>query len=232
MSQTPISASEALHRLRTGNERFVDNVRSIEAIASQGRRAGLAAGQTPFAVILSCSDSRVPAEIVFDCGLGDLFVVRVAGNVVAPSLLGSIEFAVSTFGTELVLVMGHSQCGAVKATLSALGSAGRPTSPNILDIVSRIAPSVGEMVAAQPNHPDLLEHAVRANVRASVAQLCHGSRILEDLIAQGKLTVIGAEYSLESGRVHFLKDPLSLPLESPASSSVITHRPPVDRAVS
>ena len=206
MSQLIVPAAEALRRLRTGNERFARNVRSIDALASQSRRASLAAGQSPFAVILSCSDSRVPSEIVFDCGLGDLFVVRVAGNVVAPSLLGSIEFAVSTFGTSLVVVMGHSQCGAVRATLNALQSSGQPASPNISDIVSRIVPGVREVVGAHRDPEELLAAAVRANVRASVAQVRHGSRILEAQLATGELWVVGAEYSLEEGRVTFLDD--------------------------
>lgn len=197
-----VTHEEALSRLRAGNERFAANLRSIEAIASQSQRAALAAGQTPFAVVLSCSDSRVPAEIVFDCGLGDLFVVRVAGNIVAPSLVGSIEFAVATFSTQLVVVMGHTRCGAVAATVESLRAGTVVPSENIRSIVERITPSLAELVQVGGPEPDM--HAtVRANVRASANHLRCGSRILEEAIAEGKVKVVGAEYDLETGRVDF-----------------------------
>lgn len=193
---------EALARLRAGNERFVSNVRSIEAIATQAQRAALVAGQAPFAIVLSCSDSRVPAEIVFDCGLGDLFVVRVAGNIVAPSGLGSVEFAVATFGTPLVVVMGHTHCGAIAATVDAIRSKGTVATSSIRSIVDRVAPSITELVQAGTPEPDL-RAAVRANVRASVNQLRHGSRLLEESITDERLLVVGAIYELETGRVDF-----------------------------
>ncbi|HWB74072.1 MAG TPA: carbonic anhydrase [Nannocystaceae bacterium] len=196
------SYREALARLRAGNDRFVSNVRSIDAIASQGQRAALVAGQAPFAIVLSCSDSRVPAEIVFDCGLGELFVVRVAGNIVAPSGLGSVEFAVATFGTPLVVVMGHTHCGAIAATVDAIKNDGLVPTNSIRSIVDRVAPSITELVRAGATEPDL-RGAVRANVRASANQLRHGSRLLEESIVEERLLVVGALYELETGRVDF-----------------------------
>jgi carbonic anhydrase len=199
----PVDPREALDRLRRGNARFASNVRSVEALASQAHRADLVDGQSPFAVILSCSDSRVPAEIIFDCGLGDLFVVRVAGNVVAPSLVGSVEFAVATFGTRLVVVMGHSRCGAIGATLDALAAGKGPPSENVRDIVERIAPAVRPIVDRGGERANLVRAATRANVRASAEHLRRGSRILEERIEAGALAVVGAEYALETGQVDF-----------------------------
>ncbi len=200
-----IDAITALEQLRDGNQRFASGLRSLEAAPSRTKRLELTAGQEPFAIILGCSDSRVPAEIVFDQGLGDLFVIRVAGNIVAPSQVGSVEFAASQYGTRLVVVMGHSQCGAVLATLEELK---RPTgehSRNLRSIVDRISPAVeGLMATDLRNHPDeLVQQAVRANVRASVNQLRHGSEVLENLIDHHGLLVVGAEYSLETGVVEF-----------------------------
>jgi len=196
-------ALEILRTLREGNQRFVNNVRSVDAMATQARRAALVEKQSPGAVILSCSDSRVPAEIVFDCGLGDLFVVRVAGNVVAPSLLGSVEFAVATFGTPLVIVMGHTKCGAIAATVDALQKRTTAPSVSIDDIVQRIAPAVTELVQRDGPRDALLRDATHANIRASVDRLRHGSAILEDRVTRSELMIVGAEYSLESGRVEF-----------------------------
>jgi carbonic anhydrase len=201
-----ITALEALARLREGNERFASNVRSLESLLSHTRRGDLAAGQEPFAIILGCSDSRVPAELVFDQGLGDLFVIRVAGNIVAPSQIGSVEFAATRFGTRLVVVLGHSQCGAIVATLeSLLEEPDAQQSRNLLSIVDRVRPSVETLLATdlRNDREQLMKSAVRANVRASVNQLQHGSAILERLIAEDGLLVVGAEYSLETGRVEF-----------------------------
>jgi len=200
---TPVPCHEALARLREGNDRFVRNVRSVQAFATQAQRGALVAGQAPFAIVLSCSDSRVPAEIVFDCGLGDLFVVRVAGNVVAPSIVGSVEFAAATFGTELVVVMGHTHCGAIAATLDALRGGAQSPSENIRDIVERIKPSVAEIVRDGEVDDATSRAATRANVRASANHLRHGSRILEQRIADRHLLVVGAEYDLETGQVSF-----------------------------
>ncbi|HVR98279.1 MAG TPA: carbonic anhydrase [Thermoanaerobaculia bacterium] len=200
----PISAPEALARLRDGNQRFVSGVRSLDALLSPTRRLALAASQSPFATVLGCSDSRVPAEIVFDQGLGDLFVIRVAGNIVAPSQVGSVEFAAARFGTPLVVVLGHTQCGAILATLEELRS-GASHSPNLRSIVSRIRPSVETLLAAglESDDESLVRQAVRANVRASADHLRHGSALLEQMIQEGRLLVVGAEYSLETGEVDF-----------------------------
>ncbi|MDQ5831921.1 MAG: carbonic anhydrase [Actinomycetota bacterium] len=200
-----ISAREALERLREGNRRFVSDVRSHGSPASQTRRNELAAGQEPFAIILGCSDSRVPAEIVFDQGLGDLFVIRVAGNIVASSQVGSVEFAAARFGTRLVVVLGHSQCGAVLATLEELQQPTDHQSQNLRSIVDRVRPSVEALLATSLRHdPDaLVRQAVRANIRVSANHLRHGSEILEQLVQNTGLLVVGAEYSLETGIVDF-----------------------------
>ncbi len=203
-----VTAREALRRLRDGNRRFVEGDRSLDTFATQARRAELVSNQTPIAVILGCSDSRVPVEIVFNQGLGDLFVIRVAGNIVAPSQVGSVEFAAARFGTRLVVVMGHSQCGAVTAAVEeALGRASNE-SRNLRSIVDRVRPSVETVVLARPadNVEELVSHAVRANVRASVDHLRHGSQLLEALIQRDGLSVVGAEYSLESGVVTFFDE--------------------------
>jgi carbonic anhydrase len=200
-----IPAPEALQRLRDGNRRFVSNVRSHDSLASETRRTEVAAGQEPFAIILGCSDSRVPAEIVFDQGLGDLFVIRVAGNIVAPSQIGSVEFAAERYGTRLVVVLGHSQCGAILATIDELA---RPTvkqSRNLHSIVDRVRPAV-EPLLQSGLHTDphaLVRDAVRANVCISARHLRHGSDVLEQLIDEQGLAVVGAEYSLETGAVDF-----------------------------
>jgi carbonic anhydrase len=200
-----ITAHDALARLREGNRRFVSDIHDGAAAVSRSRRQELAAGQEPFAIILGCSDSRVPAEIVFDQGLGDLFVIRVAGNIVASSQVDSVEFAAARFGTRLVVVLGHSQCGAVIATLEALQQPVDQRSRSLRAIVGRIRPSVEALLATDLRHdPDgLLAHAVRANIRASANQLRHGSETLERLIAQDGLIVVGAEYSLDTGVVCF-----------------------------
>ena len=197
------AASEALERLREGNRRFVSDLAKADGLSSRSRRAELVTGQRPFAIILGCSDSRVPAEIVFDQGLGDLFVIRVAGNIVAPSQIGSVEFAAERFGTRLVVVLGHSQCGAVLATLEELQRPRESQSRNLRSIVDRIRPSVeGLLVTELRSDLDaLVSTAVRANVRASANQLRHGSEVLERLIEDDGLIVVGAEYSLETGLV-------------------------------
>jgi carbonic anhydrase len=200
-----IPAPDALARLRDGNRRFVADVRSRETLPSRARRIELAAGQEPFAVILGCSDSRVPVEIVFDQGLGDLFVIRVAGNIVAPSLIGSVEFATEQFGTRLVVVLGHSNCGAIEATLRQLQRPRENQSRNLRAIVDLVRPSVENLLATDLRHDRaaLVREAVRANIRASAMQLRHGSQIIEGLIHDDGLMIVGAEYSLESGEVDF-----------------------------
>lgn len=200
-----LSALAALERLREGNGRYVSGERKLETLMGQSRRRELVAGQSPFAVVLGCSDSRAPVEIVFDQGLGDLFVIRVAGNVVASSQIGSVEFAAAEFGTRLVVVLGHTYCGAIRATLSQLQQPTEEQSPGLRSIVDRIRPSVQELLATDlRNDPESLARAaIRANIRASANQLRHGSKILEQLIQTEGLLVVGAEYSLETGVVEF-----------------------------
>jgi len=192
---------EALERLREGNKRFVSNRRSPDSATA--RRLELATSQEPFAIFLGCSDSRVPAEIVFDQGLGDLFVIRVAGNIVAPSQVGSVEFAAELYHTRLVVVMGHSQCGAILATLQAIENPDKGVSPNLADIVDRIRPAVEGHLSSGLKRDELVREAVRANVKASADHLRHGSKILEELIRSKGLLVVGAKYSLDTGIVDF-----------------------------
>jgi carbonic anhydrase len=201
-----VPARQALERLREGNLRFAANVRGSDAFVSHTRRAELASGQQPFAIILGCSDSRVPAEIVFDQGLGDLFVIRVAGNIVAPSQVGSVEFAAARYATRLVVVLGHSQCGAILATLEELRTPTENQSHNLRSIVDRVRPSVEGLLRTELRHDSdaLVREAGRANIRASVDHLRHGSQVLEELIHEQGLVVVGAEYSLETGVVEFL----------------------------
>ena len=200
-----IPAAEALERLQQGNCRFVASLRDEQTLTRPVRRNELVANQQPFAIILGCSDSRVPAEIVFDQGVGDLFVIRVAGNVVAPSQVGSVEFAAERFGTQLVVVLGHSMCGAIEATLEELGRPSDRQSPNLRSIVDRVRPAVEPLLETElAKSPDaLLNQAIRANIRASASHLRHGSRILEQFIQQGRVSVVGAEYSVETGEVDF-----------------------------
>jgi carbonic anhydrase len=201
-----ISARDGLKLLREGNARFVAG-RGSDAVVNQSRRSALAERQEPFAIILGCSDSRVPAEIVFDQGLGDLFVIRVAGNIVAPSQIGSVEFAAERFGTRLVVVLGHSGCGAIIATLEELRRPAENQSRNLRSIVDRVRPSVEPLLATELQHDPqaLVRNAVRANVRASAGHLRNGSQILEHLIHEDGLLVVGAEYSLDTGVVEFFE---------------------------
>jgi carbonic anhydrase len=200
-----IHALEALEALREGNQRFLTAARGRSAPTGRVRRNELVEGQEPFAVILGCSDSRVPVEIVFDQGLGELFVIRVAGNIVAASQVGSVEFAVEKFGTRLVVVLGHTLCGAIQATLEQLQRPIETRSPNLRSIVDRIRPSVETLLETElRQHPEeLARRAVWANIRASVDHLRHGSQILEELIERDGLLVVGAEYALETGAVEF-----------------------------
>ena len=201
-----ISGREALQRLREGNRRFAESLHQPSGALTQERRHALAQGQEPFAIVLGCSDSRVPAELVFGLGFGDLFVIRVAGNIVAPSQVGSVEFAAARFGTRLAVVLGHTQCGAILATLEELRQPMPRQSPNLRSIVDRIRPSVEPLLASRPGQPppdDLVARAVRANIRASTDHLRHGSQILERLVARDGMLIVGAEYCLETGVVEF-----------------------------
>ena len=202
-----ITAVEALARLRDGNRRFVANQTTALALSDHARRAALVAGQEPFAIVLGCSDSRVPAELVFDQGFGDLFVIRVAGNIVAPSQVGSVEFAAARFGTRLIVVMGHSQCGAVIATLEELLGHTNNQSRNLRSIVDRVRPSVEALLSGRREEDveALVRDAIRANVRASVNHLRHGSELLEQLIRNDGLLVVGAEYSIGNRNCDILR---------------------------
>ena len=204
-----LSAREALDKLIEGNQRYAADLRSLESMLSHSRREALTEGQAPFAIILGCSDSRVPAEVVFDQGLGDLFVVRVAGNIVAPSQVGSVEFAAEHFGTRLVVVMGHTHCGAIEVTLDSLRNPDKYNSQNVQSIVQRIRPAVEGLLHTNlaENRAALEHEAMRANVRASVNHLRHGSEVIERLIAEKGLLVVGAEYQLETGIVEFFDVP-------------------------
>ena len=200
-----ISAQEALQRLREGNQRYVEETRSSDTLTGRSRRRAVADGQTPLAVILGCSDSRVPAEIVFDQGLGDLFVIRVAGNIVAPSQIGSVEFAAERYGVKLVVVLGHSNCGAILATIEELGRGSKEQSRHLRSIVDRIRPSVQAFIGTSlaSDQETLVHHSVRANIRMSANHLRHGSDVLEQLIDSSGLMVVGAEYNLDTGVVEF-----------------------------
>lgn len=204
-----ISSHEALERLKQGNKRFASGHSDVSD--EKSRRVELVDSQFPFAIVLGCSDSRVPAELVFDQGLGDLFVIRVAGNIVMPSQIGSVEFAVEKFGTRLVIVLGHSQCGAVLATLEELERPTQTQSPNVGHIVDAIRPSVEGLFNSYRggNREELVQAAVRENVRTSLERLRHGSEIIKNLVGKGQLLVVGAEYSLETGKVDFFEVPCS-----------------------
>ena len=203
-SSPALSARDALTRLRQGNRRYAQNVRSVDSLVSHSRRDSSL--QSPFAIVLGCSDSRAPAEIVFDQGLGDLFVIRVAGNIVAPSQVGSVEFAIERFDTRLVVVMGHTLCGAIDATLEAISGVQRPASRGLGSIVNRVRPAIEGLVhtTLAADRDQLRREAIRANVRASVNHLRHGSEIIERMALADGLLVVGAELDLTTGEVTFL----------------------------
>ena len=204
---------DALARLAEGNRRFREG--KVEPAIRSWSKDMAERPQRPFAIVFGCSDSRTPVEILFDQGFGDLFVVRIAGNVVAPSIIGSIEFAAAQFGTRLVVVMGHTKCGAIDATVHALETGLDAESRNIRSITDRIGPHIEHMIAPLSSakvgmhvgdHDALLREAMRANVRAAGDQLRHGSRILEDLVISGRIAVVSAEYEIETGTVHFFDE--------------------------
>jgi len=200
-----LSALESLARLQEGNRRFVSEMATSAADSTHARRLSLVPRQEPFAIVLGCSDSRAPAELIFDQGLGDLFVIRVAGNIVAPSQVGSVEFAAERFGTRLVAVVGHSQCGAVTATVDELLGEAPHSSRNLRSIVDRVRPAIEPLLESADDRDALLREGVRANVRLAADQLRHGSELLERLQRKDGLLIVGAEYSLESGVVEFFE---------------------------
>jgi len=204
-SDGALSSIEALEKLKAGNLRFSSNLRDIEIMASQAHRAKLVDGQNPHTIILGCSDSRVPAELVFDQGFGDLFVIRVAGNIVAPSQIGSVEFAVQSFGVPLVVVLGHSNCGAISATIDELERPDSERTPDLGSIVDRIKPAIATLMDTplRENRAELMAKGIRANIRLAADHLRHGSKLLEEKVNTRELLVVGAEYSLETGVVDF-----------------------------
>ena len=195
----------ALSRLQEGNRRFIANVRGIDALLSQQRRADLVERQQPFAIVLGCSDSRAPAELLFDQGLGDLFVIRIAGNIVAPSGIASVEFAAERFGIPLVVLMGHTGCGAIEATLELISRPHDPALQSLRSIVDRVRPAIEPLTTTDLARDPvaLRRQCVRANVRAGANHLRHGSPGLERMVLEERVAVVGAEYDLESGMVDF-----------------------------
>jgi len=203
-----INADNALQKLVEGNQRYIEGTADGAELTITTRRQDISDGQNPFAVILGCSDSRVPPELVFNRGLGDLFVIRVAGNIVAPSQIGSVEFACQHFGTQLVVVLGHSHCGAIKATVNALMGDPDQLSPNVASIIDRVTPAVHPIVKHNQfvDKDDLIHQAMRANVEQSVNGLQMRSRILRGMVDKGQIKIVGAEYSIETGIVDFYQD--------------------------
>ena len=201
-------ANKAFDRLKRGNRSFVARAQGNVQAAEATKDLALPQQQDPIAIILGCSDARVPAEIVFDQGPGDLFVIRVAGNIVAPSQLGSIEFAAVEFGTRLVVVLGHTQCGAVNAAMTAIKNPQMESSRSLRTIVGFIRPAVEDLIAddTERDEDEFYREAVRANVAASVRDVMHNSEILTRMIAEDGMRVVGAEYSLETGEVEFFDD--------------------------
>ena len=199
----------AYQNLVRGNERFTAGDPVSNTLATKERRDELVAGQNPSAIILGCSDSRVPAEVIFDQGLGELFVIRVAGNVAAQEGIGSIEYAVENCGTRLVVVLGHSCCGAVQATVNGLREGEMPSSPNLKSIVEKIAPAVSPLLESgdSADLESLVDQAVKANVKNTVNDLLSDSPVLQHWMKEDNLVVVGANYSLESGQVEFFDAP-------------------------
>jgi carbonic anhydrase len=200
-----VGPEEALDSLKAGNRRFAEGTSSHFATEEAKRRRALAQGQSPSTIILACSDSRVAPAVVLDQRLGDLFVIRVAGNIVAPEMLGSIEFAAASLGARLVVVLGHTMCGAIAATLGEIEQPSPDISPNLRAITERIRPvveSVRDAVGADARE-DVLSRSVRANVEASMRALRERSPVLDRLAREDGLVIVGAEYCLQTGIVDF-----------------------------
>jgi carbonic anhydrase len=192
-----VTADEALNKLMEGNKRYIENQMTGVKTCDVQARKKLATGQAPYAIILSCSDSRVPPELLFDEGLGEIFVVRVAGNVVDPVVLGSIEYAAEHLGSPLVMVLGHERCGAVKATVESKGKG----EGNIGKIVKAIAPALKSAKAAKKDKADFVETVVDENIKLVKGNLTKQSKVLAHLVKEGKLKVVTAKYDLDDGIV-------------------------------
>ena len=218
----PLTPAAALERLIAGNRRFAARAPTVRPLFDPI----FVEGQRPFAIVVGCSDSRTPVEIIFDEGFGDLFVVRVAGPVVAPSIVGSVEFAASTFGTRLVVVLGHTNCGAIRASMDVLRTGDRPESRNLRAITDRIVPQIrgivrnpGAMTDAQ-----IWRAAMRCKVEGCADDLRHGSQLLEEMVLAGQVAVVGADYDLATGKVDFFD---GLPLDRQRHARGAT-QPPVE----
>lgn len=200
--------AQVIEAFRAGNQRFLAGTSLHSSQSSLTKLKEYArVGQSPHAVVLCCSDSRAPVELIFDQDLGDVFVIRVAGNIVAPSLVGSVEFAAITFGTPVVMVMGHTLCGAVRATLRHIETKEALSSEGLNDIVNRIKPHIYTIAKIKNiSEEEKADRAVEANVRASVSQLSHSSRIIEEMVSLGRLKIIGSVLDLATGVVTFLDD--------------------------
>ncbi len=198
-----VTADKALELLAEGNKNYTKgDLHHLEQMSASKTRTSLAKVQHPYAIIVSCSDSRVPPEILFDKGLGEIFVIRVAGNVVAPHELGSIEYAAEHLGSTLIMVLGHERCGAVTAAVDAKG---KPEG-NIGSIVDSIAPAVEKAHKKNPaaNHADLVETSVNENVRLVAQNILGQSPVIKKLAAEGKVKVVGAKYDLDEGTVQMI----------------------------
>jgi len=198
-----VSAEQALQKLMDGNSRFVESKMAGSSLCDATARGKLAKSQHPYAIILSCSDSRVPPELIFDQALGEIFVVRVAGNVADPIVLGSIEYATEHLGSPLIMVLGHERCGAVTA---AVGSKGKHEG-NIGAILSAIEPAAKKAKVISKGKPqeELVECAVEVNAKAVAAALTKKSKVLAEQLKEGKIKIVSAKYDLDDGKVTILK---------------------------
>lgn len=201
------SAQEAIKLLKEGNQRFVANKRQIDPHGDDH-----AVDENPIAIVLGCSDHRAPPDIVFDRGLGDLFVIRVAGNIVTPTQLGTIEFAAQTFGPRLIVVMGHSRCGAIQATIQTRHKNATPGSPNLDSIIKRMLPAIDAHLDSEtdPTDLDFIRQVTHTNVFNSIRDLRAHSQIIADLMDNDNLLIVGAYYDMVSGRVEFIEQESSL----------------------
>jgi carbonic anhydrase len=213
-SAPAVSPDDALKSLMDGNQRYVENQMTGSKLCDLSTRTSLAKSQHPYAIILTCSDSRVPPEIIFDKGLGEIFVIRVAGNIPDPVVLGSIEYAAEHLGSPLVMVLGHERCGAVKATVDAKGKS--TGSKNIDAIVKAVAPSVktaakdclackDDSKCAETKKDEFVECVVDANAKNVAASLTKNSKILNHLLHSKKIKIVAAKYDLDDGKVTLFK---------------------------
>lgn len=202
--QKAIDARTALDLLRKGNERFVNNLRANRDLLAQVNQTR--DGQWPFAIVLSCIDSRTSAELIFDQGLGDIFSVRIAGNVVNTDILGSMEFACKVAGSKLIVVLGHTRCGAVK------GACDHVEMGNLTELLSKLQPSVyAERTVLDPAqrtsaNTAFVENVATINVRRTVRSVIERSFIIEQMVESGQVGVVGGMYDIETGRVEFFRD--------------------------